>query len=156
MAGEYDGGSSGQDQVSQGDHEDELTHCSRDRINFSRVMLKRFIRDCVYRDPAVYSPWLVKAAIAARYGISTEMPESVRQSIQDYREAQMDKRKRVREERMGLLEEVAPEDDGKPKTKKQKLAEEKRLKEEERLAKESETKKKPLKFPAEGKRTISD
>lgn len=48
---------------------------SRDRINFSRAMLKRFIRDCVDRDPAVYSPWIVKPAIAQRYGIPTEMSE---------------------------------------------------------------------------------
>lgn len=116
---------------------------SRDRINFSRAMLKRFIRDCVLRDPAVYSPWMVKASVAARYGISTEMPEEVRERIAQYKENQMVKRKREREERLGITHEEPEEEP--PKTKKQRQAEEKVKVEEEELKK-----RKPLKYPADG------
>ncbi|WWC86969.1 uncharacterized protein L201_001850 [Kwoniella dendrophila CBS 6074] len=143
---------------------------SRDRINFSRAMLKRFIRDCVVRDAAVYSPWLVKPSVASRYGLPIEMPEEIRESILRYKEKQMDKRKREREERLGITNPptsaaaaVAGEEDDKPKTKKQKKDEEKKLKEEEKQkekeAKEREKekereeeerkKKKTLKYPAE-------
>ncbi|WWC59314.1 uncharacterized protein I303_101865 [Kwoniella dejecticola CBS 10117] len=133
---------------------------SRDRINFSRAMLKRFIRDCVVRDAAVYSPWLVKPSVAGRYGIPTEMTDEIRQGIQRYKEKQMDKRKREREERLGITHE---EEEEKPKTKKQKKDEERKMKEEDRLRdkearerekekereEEERRKKKALKYPAE-------
>ncbi|WVF69958.1 hypothetical protein IAT40_004743 [Kwoniella sp. CBS 6097] len=134
---------------------------SRDRINFSRAMLKRFMRDCVVRDSAVYSPWLVKPSVAARYGLPTEMPTSVKEGIARYKEQQMVKRKREREERLGITHEPEPPEAEKPKTKKQKKEEERKAKEEEKLrekeAKERERereeeekkKKKTLKYPAE-------
>ena len=117
---------------------------SRDRINFSRAMLKRFIRDCVDRDPAVYSPWIVKPAIAQRYGIPTEMSEEVMDQIQEYRDRQMDRRKREREERLGLVEEVEEEEKEKPRKKAKKDAGGVEVKVEE------EIRKKPMKYPAEG------
>ncbi|OCF37381.1 hypothetical protein I316_00502 [Kwoniella heveanensis BCC8398] len=134
---------------------------SRDRINFSRAMLKRFMRDCVVRDSAVYSPWLVKPSVAARYGLPTEMPAAVKENIARYKEQQMDKRKREREERLGITHEPEPPESEKPKTKKQKKDEEKKIKEEEKLREkeakdrerereeEEKKKKKTLKYPAE-------
>jgi len=125
-------------------------------------MLKRFIRDCTARDAAVYAPWLIKKPVAARYGLPTEMTPEIRESIQRYKERMMDKRKREREERLGLNNEPEPsvdEEHEKPKTKKQKKDDEKRMKEEEkeRLKEEAAAalaaevpKKKPLKIPAEG------
>ena len=41
------------------------------------------MRDCVDRDPAVASPWIVKPAIAQRYGVSTVMPEETRQGVEE-------------------------------------------------------------------------
>ena len=114
-------------------------------------MLKRFIRDCVYRETAVYSPWLIKSAIAARYDISTEMPDQVRDNIQAFKDKQMDKRKRDREERLGIThEEEKVEVSDRPKTKKQKKEEERQAREEEKAKLEAEVKKKPMKYPAEG------
>jgi bromodomain adjacent to zinc finger domain protein 1A len=109
---------------------------SRDRINFSRAMLKRFIRDCVDRDPAVYSPWIVKPQLAARYGIPTEMSDEIREEIESFRERQMDRRKRERDERLGLVEEEEVPV-GRKKVKKE-------------VEVKEEDKKKPMKFPAEG------
>ena len=117
-------------------------------------MLKRFIRDCVFRDTALYSPWLLKRSVAMRYGLPTEMSDEIREGIARYRERQMDKRKREREERLGMNgvgSEIDPEEDEKPKTKKQKKEEKERLKEEERIKEEEDfKKKKPLKYPVEG------
>lgn len=98
-------------------------------------MLKRFIRDCVDRDPAVYSPWIVKTPLALRYGIPTEMSDEIREEIESFRERQMDRRKRERDERMGHVEE----EEVKPKKSKK-----------EGEVKVEEDKKKPMKFPAEG------
>jgi hypothetical protein len=119
-------------------------------------MLKRFIRDCVHRDAAVYSPWLVKPSVAARYGIPTEMPDEIREGIQQYRERQMDKRKREREERLGIVPGAAEapsvheEEEEKPKKRRTKktAAAEPEVKVEEVV--EEKKKKKPLKYPAEG------
>ncbi|WVQ83398.1 hypothetical protein IAT38_005539 [Cryptococcus sp. DSM 104549] len=140
---------------------------SRDRINFSRAMLKRFIRDCVDRDSPIYSPWVVKPAVAARYGIITTMTDEIRAGHTAYKEAQLGKRKREREERLGLnqpvVEEEVVQEEEKPKTKKEKREEEKKAREEERQkakekkeeekkAKEEEDekkKKKALKYPTE-------
>lgn len=126
---------------------------SRDRINFSRAMLKRFIRDCVQREAAVYSPWTVKPAVAARYGIPTEMSDSIREQISTYREKQMDRRKREREERLGITneetEEVKDEKPGKKRAKKE-SKEEIRLKLEQQQEEEEKKRRKPLKYPAEG------
>lgn len=48
---------------------------SRDRLSFSKSILRRFIRDCVDRSAAVASPWIVKPSIAQRYGVPTSKPE---------------------------------------------------------------------------------
>ena len=124
-------------------------------------MLKRFIRDCVDRGTAVYSPWTVKPAVAKRYGIPYEMTDEIRDNIARYKERQMDKRKREREERLGITHptasEIAAEEEEKekekekdrPKTKKQRLAEERAAREAEKAAEEEGKKKKPMKFPAE-------
>ncbi|KAL7419030.1 hypothetical protein Q5752_006715 [Cryptotrichosporon argae] len=118
---------------------------SRDRINFSRAMLKRFIRDCVQRDAAVYSPWVLKRAVALRYGLPTEMSPEVREAIAAYRERQMEKRKRERDERLGLapptseVEEVPEEPPAKKRRGKRDVKEEV----------EEPRRRKPNKYPAE-------
>ena len=83
---------------------------SRERLTFTRTLLKRFIRDCVVRDAAVYSPWIVKPPVAERYGIPSEMTDEIRQRNALYRERQMDKRKREREERLGLFHGTSEQD----------------------------------------------
>lgn len=134
---------------------------SRDRLAFSKSILRRFIRDCVDRDAALASPWIVKSAIAERYGVSTAMPESIRQSVENIKKGELEKRKKVWEEKEG------------PPSKKQKKLQEAReaaltaaaevrereqnkKKEEEeeeaaRLAAEEKKKqkKKPLRYPTE-------
>lgn len=117
-------------------------------------MLKRFIRDCVVRDAAVYSPWTVKPAVAARYGIPTEMSEEIKDQIASYREQQMDRRKREREERLGITTDTGAgegedeKEEGKPRKKQKKVKEEAKTAEEEE--EEEKKRRKPLKYPAEG------
>lgn len=74
---------------------------SRDRLTFSKSILRRFIRDCVDRAPAVASPWTVKPAIAVRYGVNTVMPEETRKGVDAIKKGETDKRKKVWEEKEG-------------------------------------------------------
>jgi bromodomain adjacent to zinc finger domain protein 1A len=82
---------------------------SRDRLGFSKSILRRFIRDCVDRDAPIMSPWTVKPPLAKRYGISTVMPEETRKGVESLKKGEIDKRKKVWEDKEG------------PATKKKKL-----------------------------------
>lgn len=74
---------------------------SRDRLAFSKSILRRFIRDCVDRNPAVASPWIVKKPVADRYGVETLMPEATRQGVEDIKKGEIQKRKKVWEDKEG-------------------------------------------------------
>ena len=76
---------------------------SRDRLAFSKSILRRFIRDCVDRDAAVASPWTVKPPVAARYGVDSIMPEATRQGVEDIKKGEIQKRKKVWEDKEGPL-----------------------------------------------------
>lgn len=58
--------------------------------------------------------------MAARNGIPSDMPDSVRRQIADFKQGQMDKRKRDRDERLGLLQLGEDEEEEKPDVKKRK------------------------------------
>lgn len=73
--------------------------CSRDRLSFSKSILRRFIRDCVDRDAAVASPWTVKRLIAEQYGVATDMPEDIRKAIDGAKAGEKEKRKKVWEDK---------------------------------------------------------
>lgn len=77
------------------------SHPSRDRLAFSKSILRRFIRDCVDREPAVASPWTVKPVIAERYGVDSVMPEETRKGVENIKKGEMDKRKKIWEEKEG-------------------------------------------------------
>jgi bromodomain adjacent to zinc finger domain protein 1A len=76
-------------------------HHSRDRLSFSKSILRRFIRDCVDREAAVASPWTVKPPIAKRYGVDSVMPEETRKGVENIKKGEIDKRKKVWEEKEG-------------------------------------------------------
>jgi len=127
-------------------------------LTFSKSILRRFIRDCVDRDPAVASPWTVKPAIAQRFGVDSDMPEETRKGVETIKKGEIDKRKKVWEDKL----------DGPPSKKQKKMTaaqEEKATKKEreafdkaeknksakeeaERLAAEKK-KKKPVRYPTE-------
>ncbi|KAF8581380.1 chromatin remodeling complex protein [Ramaria rubella] len=74
---------------------------SRDRLSFSKSILRRFIRDCVDRDAAVASPWTVKREIADKYGVENIMPEETRKGVQEVKNKEIEKRKKVWEDKEG-------------------------------------------------------
>lgn len=137
-----------------------LSSLSRDRLSFSKSILRRFIRDCVDRDAAVASPWTVKQSIAEKYSVENVMPEATRKGVEDVKNKEIEKRKKVWEDKEG------------PPSKKHKKVEEKgklsfpaachfeafmsaaKAKEEEQRTKEAamemvSAKKKYIKYPTE-------
>ncbi|THU94815.1 chromatin remodeling complex protein [Dendrothele bispora CBS 962.96] len=137
---------------------------SRDRLSFSKSILRRFIRDCVDRDAAVASPWTVKPAIAQRYGVNSVMPEETRKGVESLKKGESDKRKKVWEEKEGpptkKQKKLAASQEEKAKAaalaaeKREREAQEKlekqreALEEAERIAAEKK-KKKPIRYPTE-------
>ncbi|KAJ7130061.1 chromatin remodeling complex protein [Mycena crocata] len=130
---------------------------SRDRLSFSKSILRRFIRDCVDREAAVASPWTVKSVIAKRYGVDSEMPEEIRRGVENHKKGEIDKRKKVwedkeqpptkRQKKMTAAQEERAEKrerEAAEKAEKQKIAKE----EADRVASEKK-KKKPLRYPTE-------
>lgn len=69
---------------------------SRDRLSFSKSILKRYIRECVQRDALIASPWIVKPHIAEALGISTEQDPEMERRNQEIREGKLAKRRKVR------------------------------------------------------------
>ncbi|KAG6911832.1 hypothetical protein DXG01_000079 [Tephrocybe rancida] len=135
---------------------------SRDRLSFSKSILRRFIRDCVDREAAVASPWTVKPSIAKRYGLESIMPEETRKGVETIKKGEIDKRKKVWEDKEGpptkKQKKMTPaqEERGesllsekREREAREKLEKQKQAKEEaERLAAEKK-KKKPVRYPTE-------
>ncbi|TFK57352.1 hypothetical protein OE88DRAFT_1730725 [Heliocybe sulcata] len=137
---------------------------SRDRLSFSKSILRRFMRECVDRAPAVASPWTVKPSIAMRYGVSSQMPEAIRQGVENIKNKEIEKRKKVWEDKEGppskkmkkpIIEPdygMAPSLDVAEQAEREaKEQAERKAKEEEEKAKKAEekVKKKPIRYPTE-------
>ena len=61
--------------------------------------MRRFLRECLDRDSSLASPWIVKPSLAERYGIPTDMPEDIRAGVEKVRQGEIEKRKKVWEEK---------------------------------------------------------
>lgn len=93
----------------------------RDRMVFSKSLLRRFLRDCVDRESSLAAPWTVKPAIARRFGIANDMPAAIKADVEKARQGEIDKRKRVWEEK-----ELQAEREGRLTKKMQKKQEQER------------------------------
>ncbi|KLO16987.1 hypothetical protein SCHPADRAFT_887277 [Schizopora paradoxa] len=98
-----------------------LNQSSRDRMVFSKSLLRRFLRDCVDRESSLAAPWTVKPSIARRFGIANEMPADIKADVEKARQGEIDKRKRVWEEK-----ELQAEREGRLTKKMQKKQEQER------------------------------
>lgn len=81
------------------------------------------------------------------------MPEEVRRGIAEYKERQMDKRKREREERLGIVPTLEDDLGGGPKKRKLgngKINNKEDAKEEEERRAEEAKRRRPFKVPTEG------
>lgn len=150
----------------------DANQLSRDRLWFNKVALKKFLREWLDRDIAMYSPWLVNPIAARLYQIPTEIPSSKREKIEEHREKELNKRRRPKDGKDEEIEEKPTKKKQKKeteqsaaalaekleKTKAKTVAAKAKKAEEERVRKEQEEKdrleaekkkRRPTKFPAE-------
>lgn len=76
----------------------------RDRLVFSKSLLRRFLRECLDRDSSIASPWTVKRDVALRYRIPTDMPLAVKAGLERIRQDEIDKRRKIWEEKEAQAE----------------------------------------------------
>ena len=107
---------------------------SRDRLTFSKSILRKFLRDGVTRDAQLGSPWVVREPLARRLGLPREMPEELAQRSEGIREGQLSKRRKLA--------------DGDASSARRRARDEKRARAGAEAAL-APPEKKPLKFPAE-------
>ncbi|CAD6892302.1 unnamed protein product [Tilletia controversa] len=80
------------------DYEARASALSRDRLKFSKTILKKLLREALRRDPHVGAPWKVREHWARVYGINVVPSEAVAKKHEEIREAKLQKRKKVVEE----------------------------------------------------------
>ena len=51
------------------------------------------------RDSSLASPWIVKPAIAGKYNLPNKMPDDIRLNVQKARQGEIDKRKKIWEQK---------------------------------------------------------
>lgn len=68
---------------------------SRDRLAFSKSILKRYIRECVQRDALIASPWIVKPGIALQFKIPQSQSAASLENNKKIREGKLAKRRKV-------------------------------------------------------------
>lgn len=118
---------------------------SRDRISFSKSILKKYLKECVMRDASIGSPWVVRPILAEVFGIPTQASNDVEEKNRLIKEGKLSKRRKY-------LDEEAEEGKAfkkRKQTKEEKARLEAEKKEEEERKKAEERKKKMIKYPIE-------
>ncbi|PWN27366.1 hypothetical protein BDZ90DRAFT_279725 [Jaminaea rosea] len=133
---------------------------SRDRLTFSKAILKKYLRECVVRDSAVGSPWVVRHTLAHRYGIPIAPDQATIEKNNVIKEMKLSKRKRNQEEETPATPDVSISEPPAAATAAKKQKKTKAEKEAEKaehstsaikteVVEEEKIKKKPIKFPIE-------
>lgn len=68
----------------------------RDRICWNKALVRKFLKEALYRDAAVGSPWQVKQKYIEEYGITTQQPADQLARSVELREDLLRKRKKPR------------------------------------------------------------
>ncbi|TPX38034.1 hypothetical protein SmJEL517_g00043 [Synchytrium microbalum] len=77
-----------------------LNAMKRNRVALSKNNLREFVRENASKDPWQGAPWLIRADLAGRYGISTTPPVNVQANfeVREEKELKIDDRKRKKTE----------------------------------------------------------
>ena len=68
---------------------------SRDRLAWSKSIMKRYLRECLTRDPLTGSPWIVRSTVAKAFDITEQQDPETEARNAELREAKLAKRKKV-------------------------------------------------------------
>ncbi|CBQ69776.1 related to ITC1-subunit of Isw2 chromatin remodelling complex [Sporisorium reilianum SRZ2] len=67
---------------------------SRDRLAFSKTILRKYLRDCITRAANIGAEWRVKEWLALKYGIPLEPTDEISQKNEALKDAKLSKRKK--------------------------------------------------------------
>ena len=67
---------------------------SRDRLAFSKSILKRYLRECLMREASIGAPWCVKPSIARAFNIPVQQSGTTEERNRAAREAKLAKRRK--------------------------------------------------------------
>ncbi|CCF49285.1 hypothetical protein NDA14_004619 [Ustilago hordei] len=143
-----------QDEATGGTHITSCEKLSRDRLAFSKTILRKYLRDCILRAANIGAEWRVKEWLAIKYGIPLEPTDEISQKNEALKDAKLSKRKKYlltdgEESSASSHKKIKGEGGKKLSAAAQRKADEaekaaiKKAKEEERL------RKKNLKYPIE-------
>lgn len=83
-----------EDQPTGGTHITSPTKLSRDRLAFSKTILRKYLRDCILRAANIGAEWRVKSWLAVKYGIPLEPTDEISQKNEALKDAKLSKRKK--------------------------------------------------------------
>ncbi|RUP16258.1 hypothetical protein BC936DRAFT_139538, partial [Jimgerdemannia flammicorona] len=112
---------------------------SRDRLAFSKNLMRKFIRECTTKDSYVGAPWLIKGAVAKKYGIDTTLPADL-QHARDLAHAKSRRRRGKTTEEREADKRLKAEEMSREKLKR---------KEDKEKARAEKKKLPPIKYPIE-------
>lgn len=71
---------------------------SRDRLTFSKTILKKYLKDSLDRDPSLASPWTVKPSLCVKYGIPLTPDDELQADLTKKKTGAINKRKRNKDD----------------------------------------------------------
>lgn len=67
----------------------------RDRLMWNKALLRKYLKETLFRDPAVGAPWQVKPKWVEEYGIPTQVSQATLKRSADLRDDLLHRRKKV-------------------------------------------------------------
>lgn len=83
-----------EDQPTGGTHITSSEKLSRDRLAFSKTILRKYLRDCIVRAANIGAEWRVKDWLARKYAIPLEPTDEITQKNEALKDAKLSKRKK--------------------------------------------------------------
>ncbi|EST08685.1 DDT domain protein [Kalmanozyma brasiliensis GHG001] len=83
-----------EDEPTGGTHITSSDKLSRDRLAFSKTILRKYLRDCIIRAANIGAEWRVKEWLALKYGIPLEPTDEITRLNEELKDAKLSKRKK--------------------------------------------------------------
>ena len=83
-----------EDEATGGTYVTSSAKLSRDRLAFSKTILRKYLRDCILRAANIGAEWRVKEWLALKYGLPLEPSDEITQKNEALKDAKLSKRKK--------------------------------------------------------------
>ncbi|KAJ9475362.1 Imitation switch two complex protein 1 [Pseudozyma hubeiensis] len=142
-----------EDEPTGGTHITSSEKLSRDRLAFSKTILRKYLRDCIVRAANIGAEWRVKEWLALKYGIPLEPTDEIMEKNEALKDAKLSKRKKYLladgDESPGSTSKKFKSDGKKLSASAQRKADEAEKAAMEKAKEEERLRKKNLKYPIE-------